>query len=73
MVLIVTIPCHCLSLTLHNFILVLFIFSIKTLSELKEEHNVSVGLLIPLFTTKSLLGTVLSLSYLFIVIIQKGQ
>ena len=73
MVLIVTIPCHCVSLTLQDFILVFFIFSIKTLSELNEKHNFIVGLLIALLTTQFLLGTVLSLSYLFIVIIQKGQ
>ena len=41
--LIVTIPCHCLSLTLDNLVLTFFIsfWSIKALSEFKEENNIA--------------------------------
>ena len=46
MVLIVTVPSyHCLSLTLHNFILVLIYFGqLKALSEVREEHHVARGI-----------------------------
>ena len=58
MVLIVTVPCHCLSLSLHNLILVLFsnclFWLIKASTEFKEEHNVEGGILNALFTAKLL-------------------
>ena len=46
MVYIVTIPCHCLSLTLHNLILFLFLYwSFKALSAIKEGHYAAWGIL----------------------------
>ena len=39
-VFIVVSPGRCLSLTLHTLNMVLFIWSIKALSEFKEKHNV---------------------------------
>ena len=70
MVMIVAVPCHCLSLTLHNFYFGPLFCSIITLSELKVEHNVAVVIMIALLTTRFF---VLLLSYLFLLIIPKGQ
>ena len=49
-------PCHCLSLTLHNLILGSFLFwSIKALIQFKEEHNNARGILKALLAMQSLL------------------
>ena len=55
MVLIVTVPCNCLSVTLHkSYFAPFLLWSVKALREFKEEHNVTDGILKALLVAKFL-------------------
>ena len=56
MALVITVLCHYLSLTLHNFIFVLYYFGQLRLSQFKKEHNVAGGILKALLAAKFLLA-----------------
>ena len=63
MVLIVRLPCHCLSLTLHILsILVLFYFGQfkKALSNFKEEHNIMMSFPLNLTCSQTLVSMLAS-------------